>query len=230
VGKRIVAGATSRFEKGKTGPHYREIVGVVGNVRQSPFSRDPEAIYYTPYRQMPWQAPTLLVRTTAGSTPNDVRRAVARLDPNVPVDVRTMQSVFDVTLTAPRLATWLMGSFAAIGLLLTATGLYGLLSYAVLRRTRELGVRLALGASRGRIVGHVLTRALVLVSAGIGLGSLGAVAVTALLRNVVFVPAASGPLPFLGVVGVILLTAAVAAALPARRAASIDPTRALRAE
>jgi putative ABC transport system permease protein len=229
IGKRIETGATSRFETGGV-PYYREIVGVVGNVRQSPFGREPEAIHYVPYRQMPWQAPTLLVRTTMESTPSDVRRAVAALDPNVPVDVRTIESLFDRSLAGPRLATWLMGSFAGIGLLLTATGLYGLLSYAVLRRTRELGVRLALGASRGRIVGHVVSRALILVGVGLGFGSLGAALVTRLLRNVVFVPAASGPLPFIGVVGAIVLTATLAAAIPARRAASIDPTLALRNE
>jgi putative ABC transport system permease protein len=230
VGKRIATGATSRFETGD-GPYYREIVGVVGDVRQSPLGRDPEPIYYVPYRQMPWQSPTLLVRTATTSTASDVRRAVAALDPNVPVyDVRPMQELFDRGLAAPKLATGLMGSFAGIGLLLTATGLYGLLSYSVLRRTREIGVRLALGASRARIVGQVLARALLLVAIGLSIGGVGAAVVTRLLRGLIFVPAAGGPLWFAAVAGVIVLTAAAAVALPARRAASIDPTLALRNE
>ena len=225
IGKRIATGATSRFEKGE-GPHYREIVGVVGNVRQSPLGRDTEPIYYVPYRQMPWQAPTLLVRTTTASTPTDVRRAVAALDPNVPVEVRTVQSVFDESMTAPRLATWLMGSFAGIGLLLTATGLYGLLSYAVLRRTREIGVRLALGASRGRIVGQVVSRALVLVGVGLAIGSFGAMAVSSLLRRVIVrARRRAGRCDSWPSSAVIVLTAALAAAR-SRAARGVDRSHA----
>ena len=229
IGKRISTGATSRFETDGR-PHYREIVGVVGNVRQSLLGRNPEPIYYVPYRQMPWTAPSLLVRTTLASTPADVRRLVASFDPNVPVEVRTIQSVFDSSLTAPRIGAWLMSGFAAIGLLLTATGLYGVLSYAVLRRTREIGVRIALGASRTRVVGEVLRRAFILVGVGLVLGGAGAVAVSVLLGKLLVVPASGAALRLGAEAALIVLTAAAAAFVPARRAASIDPTQALRSE
>lgn len=229
LGRRVVAGATSRFETG-AGPHPREIVGIVGNVRQSPLGREAEPIYYVPYRQMPWSAPNFLVRTTLPATAADVRRLVAVMDSNVPVEVREVQRVFEENLTAPTLATWLMGSFAGIALLLTATGLYGLLSYAVLRRTREIGVRLALGATRARIIRRVVLRALMLVGIGLALGSVGAAAVASLLQSVLVAPPSGGPWRVALVIGIIALTTALAAALPARRAASIDPVSALRSE
>jgi putative ABC transport system permease protein len=229
LGKRVAAGAISRFEKGE-GPHYREIVGIVGNVRQSALGRDPDPIYYVPYRQMPWGAPNILVRTTLASTVTDVRRAVAALDPNVPVDVRPVSSVFESVITPPRIAAWLLGSFAAIGLLLTATGLYGVLSYAVLRRTREIGVRMALGANRTRIVGQVLRRAFVLVAVGLVVGGAGAAAVSTLLGKLIVLPATGAPARVALEAAVLVLTAAAAAFVPARRAATIDPTQALRSE
>lgn len=229
LGKRIASGATSRFEKGE-GPHYREIVGIVGNVRQSPLGREPDAIYYVPYRQMPWGEPTLLVRTALASTTADVRRAVAALDPNVPVEARTVTSIFESTIAPPRIAAWLMGSFATIGLFLTATGLYGVLSYAVLRRTREIGVRMALGADKTTIVGQVLRRAFILVASGLILGGGGAAAVSALLGKVIVLPETGAVARVALEAVVILITAGAAAFVPARRAASVDPVRALRAE
>jgi ABC-type antimicrobial peptide transport system permease subunit len=124
----------------------------------------------------------------------------------------------------------LLASFAAIALLLTVVGLYGVLSYAVVRRMRELGVRIALGASRGMIVGMVLKQAMLLVLAGISIGLAGAYAASRLMSQMLFGVRAGDPV-LLGIAcGVILITAALAAYLPARRAASIDPMRALRIE
>ena len=124
-----------------------------------------------------------------------------------------------------------MASFAAVGLLLTATGLYGLLAYAVSRRTREIGVRMALGASRSTIVTMILRRALMLIAIGTVLGSAGAVAGQALIRRMVLAVDASHPVAWIaGATAIVVLTALVAAWPPAARAASIDPTTALRAE
>jgi ABC-type antimicrobial peptide transport system permease subunit len=125
----------------------------------------------------------------------------------------------------------LMGSFAAIGLLLTATGLYGLLSYTVARRTREIGVRVALGATRRSIVSMILGRALRLIAAGTALGAAGMLAAQPLLRQLIEAFDPPHPAGWLAAaVATVTITAIAAAYPPARRAASIDPTEALRLE
>jgi ABC-type antimicrobial peptide transport system permease subunit len=123
-----------------------------------------------------------------------------------------------------------MGSFAAIALLLTVTGLYGVLSYMVAKRRREIGVRIALGAGRGEVIGIVLRRAALLVTAGLILGSAGAFGVGRLLSNVLFGVPAGIPIIVAGACCVMAITSAVAAIVPAARAASVDPIQALRSE
>jgi ABC-type antimicrobial peptide transport system permease subunit len=162
----------------------------------------------------------------------DIRRIAAELDAQVPVHgVKTLTAMFATGMAAPRFLTVLMSSFAAIGLMLTATGLYGLLSYAVSRRTREIGVRVALGASRGSVVSMILGRALMLIAIGTALGAVGMLAGRALLQRLIFLFDAPHPLAWLvAAVAMVALTAVAAAYPPARRAASIDPTTALRVE
>jgi predicted permease len=233
IGKRIISGAGSQRDPRNT-TVLREIVGITGNARQSLRGRDAEPIYYFPYEQLPWGPPSLVVRTALpeAGIANDVRRIVASLDPQVPVhDFRTVTSLLSAGRAAPRFQTLLMTSFAAVGLLLTATGLYGLLAYAVSRRTREIGVRMALGASRSTIVTMILRRALMLIAIGTALGGAGALAGQALIRRLVVAVDASHPAAWLaGATAIVVLTALVAAWPPAARAASIDPTTALRAE
>lgn len=210
----------------------REIVGVVGNARQSPVAFAPEPIYYLPFRQMPWGA-SVIVR---GAVPPAalvpaLRRAVSAIDGQVAVhDVRTFDHVLEDGIAAPKLVGWLMGSFAVIALTLTATGLYGLLAYGVHRRTREFGVRMALGARRSTIVGVVTAEALRLVAIGLAIGGLGVAATDVLVRS--RLPHDAPALPMLlGVAcGVMVLTALLSSAIPARRAAGVDPTEALRSE
>ena len=234
IGKRIASGAMSNRDARSGGPVFREIVGIVGNARQSPAGRDPEPIYYFPYKQMPWGPPAVIVRATlpVETIVPDIRRIVAGLDPQVPVhDVNTMTAIFTRGMAPPRFLTVLMSSFAGIGLLLTATGLYGLLSYSVSRRTREIGVRVALGATRRSIVSMVLGRALMLIAIGTALGGAGMLAGQALLTRLIALLDAPHPLAWMAAaVAAVTLTAVAAAYLPARRAASIDPTTALRME
>jgi putative ABC transport system permease protein len=234
LGKRIASGATSNRDARNGGPVFREIVGIVGNARQNPGGRDPDPIYYFPYKQLPWGPPSILVRTTvpAETIVPDIRRIVAALDPQVPVhDVNTMAAIFSRGMAPPRFITVLMTSFAAVGLLLTATGLYGLLSYAVARRSREIGVRVALGASRHSIVSMILGRALLLIAIGTALGGAGMLAGRALLYQVIALLDVPHPLAWMAAaVATVTLTAIAAAYPPARRAASIDPTVALRME
>jgi putative ABC transport system permease protein len=230
IGKRIKPGATSRRDNGSVS---REIIGIVGNARQELLATHPEPIYYFPYKQLPWGAPSLVVRSNLESAAleSSSRRIVAELDAEVPVhSVRSFEDVLSRGLMAPQLEMLLIGSIALIALLLTATGLYGILSYSVLRRTREIGVRVALGAPRAWIVSMVVRQVLTLVMTGIILGSLTGVAANAVLRHRLGM---TGPplAPLLALACFLMaLTAAFASYVPARRAASIDPTEALRNE
>jgi putative ABC transport system permease protein len=211
----------------------REIVGVVGNARQTPTAPRPEPIYYFPFKQMPWGPPKLILRTTVPPLTLEptMRQLVMDFDKEVPIsDTTTLDALLARGQTGARLSTLFMSAFALMALLLTAVGLYGVLSYAVLRGTREIGVRIALGATRGRVIGMMLRRALVLVLIGIPIGLIGAFAAVRLLTHVIADPAASSPLLLLPTCAIVAATATLAAYLPARRAASIDPTRALRTE
>jgi hypothetical protein len=136
--------------------------------------------------------------------------------------VETFDRILSSGVAAPRFQVLLMGSFAAIALLLTATGLYGVLSYAVLRRTREIGLRIALGASRSAILTMVIGRAMTLTSIAVPIGVAGAAATGAMLRPLVYVPGSASPLLLAVACAVVAATAIVAALVPARRAASID--------
>jgi len=224
VGKRIEPGAT-----GVHGTRLHEIVGVVGNAKQSTLDQESDPIYYFAYRQLPWFPPPIIVRTDKPQAiESSIRSLVADLDPEVPVfGVNTMTDVQWQTLAAPRFLTTFLGAFAAIALTVSAVGLYGVLAYAVAKRTREIGVRMALGATTRGITAMVLRRAAILVGAGLVVGGLGAALSTRLLSTVL--PGlVSHPAPQLALtLAIVLCTAAMAAYLPARRAASVDPITAL---
>jgi putative ABC transport system permease protein len=228
IGKRMMPGGTSR-----KGSRFHEIVGIVGNARQSSLGPHPEPIYYVPYKQLPWGPPSLVVRTAVppASLDGEIRRVVTALDKEVPTyDLDTFDRVFHTSIAGSRFTLLLLGSFAVMSLLLSAIGLYGVLAYAALRRRREIGVRVALGATRQRVITMLLRRALTLVMIGVPVGVAGALATSRLLKSVVSESAPSDPRLLVLTCAVVVLTAAVAAYLPARRAALVDPVRALRIE
>lgn len=229
VGKRMQPGASTRDGQAP----MRQIIGVVGNARQSALEAAADPIYYLPYQQLPWFVPPIVMKTSTApdAMESAVRAAVASIDKEIPIyDVQPLEDILGAAIARPRFQMLLLASFAGIALALTVVGLYGVLAYSVSKRTREIGVRVALGASRMMVQKMVLQQALFLVAAGVVLGLAGALAAGQLLTSMLYGVSPRNPLLLAIACSAITLTAAVAALLPARRAASIDPMQALRSE
>jgi len=207
-----------------------EIVGVVGDTKFGFLRRDDQPMAYMPLAS---EGATFAVRTgiaPAALMPT-VRNAVNSVDPNLPiVRLRTQTDSIDRLLFNERLMARLLSLFAAVGLALACIGLYGLLAYEVGRRTREIGIRTALGAQRRHIASIVVRRGIVLVVAGALGGCIAALAVTRLLTSLLYDVKPADPLTFALTAGLLLLVGIMACLLPARRAATVDPMQALRSE
>jgi predicted permease len=226
IGRRIGCGLDT--------PKFMTIVGVVGDVRSYDPSRPPSPEIYMPYEQHPLTATTLaLVARTAGD-PTSIARTfsetIRALNPDVPVRTTTMTDALSYSVAAPRFRTLLVSAFAAVALLLAVAGVYGVIAYAVSRRTSEIGVRMAMGAAAGDILRLVMGEGLRLAAAGIAIGCALAAAVAQLLRGMLFGVGPADPLVFAIVPIALLATAAAATAVPALRAARVDPIQALRTE
>ena len=230
LGKRITPGARGPGDHKET---LREIVGVVGSAKQFAMEAAPQPIYYFPYKQLSWQPPVVVLRTAVPprSLEAAIRKEMTTLDPTVPVfQVRTMEDLLSTQVAEPRFHTVLLGCFAGISLLITLIGLYGVMAYSVARRTHEIGVRIALGASRSTVLSMVLKRAVVLLAAGLALGLVASLAADRLLKSMLFSVSPLDP-AVLGLSGLLVaLTGLLAAYLPARRAAAMDAAVALRYE
>ncbi|MEP7363467.1 MAG: ABC transporter permease [Acidobacteriota bacterium] len=228
LGRRITPGAT-----GKRGTRMHEIIGIVGDARQSALGRQPDPIYYFSYAQLSWCCPSVLVRSDGdpSSLQTAVVSVVAELDPQLPVfETQVLSDQLDRATTGPRFVVTVLGGFAALAQMLTLVGLYGVLAYSVERRRRELGLRMALGAGREKVIGLVVRKVAVLVFIGVAFGLAGSLATGQLLAQILYETKPSDPL-LLGVTcGLVALTAELGAYVPARRAARIDPAEALRAE
>jgi ABC-type antimicrobial peptide transport system permease subunit len=160
-----------------------------------------------------------------------LRRIVAAADPDQPVAaVRTMDEILDLDVADRHQQMVLLGSFAALALLLASIGLYGVLSYVVLQRSRELGLRMALGATAGSVMRMVVARGLTLTAMGLAIGLALAWALTRTLENLLYGVAAGDPATFGSVVGLLALIALAACYIPARRASRLDPIAVLRAD
>lgn len=208
---------------------WREVVGVVGDVKQNTQADDATPQLYVPSRQSPWFFTTVLVRAS-GTSAAAIQNAMRRADPTLTMSVSTMEEQMARAATQPRLRTALFGLFAAVALGLSAFGIYASMAFTVGQRTREIGVRMALGAAPAGILGWVLGRAAMLAGAGIVAGLIGALGLTQLLRGALYGVSPTDPL-VLGALLLILPAIALAAAfLPALRAARLNPTQALQQE
>jgi putative ABC transport system permease protein len=229
LGKRITSGAGAPGQ----GPAPEEIVGVVGSAKLFALDAEPRPIYYFPYKQLPWQPPVVLLRTAVPpqTLETAIREQVAALDPAVAVfQVSTMDELLATQITEERFHTLLFGCFAGLALLLTTVGLYGVMAYSVTRRTREFGVRIALGAGRSEVLSMVLKQAVALLGTGLALGLIASLATSRLLHSLLFGVSSLDP----GVLALsallVAFTGLLAAYLPARRATKVDPILALRHE
>jgi putative ABC transport system permease protein len=213
------------------------VVGVVADIRQRGLDQDVKPMIYAPFQQE--RATPFLLRfvsfvartSTPASVVEGIRAEIRRAAPDLPIaGMATMDEALAASVAAPRFRTLLLGLFATAATLIATCGLYGLMAYAVTQRRREIGVRMALGATRHDVLRLVLTRALRIVVAGLILGLAGAAGVTRVLQTFLFGVTPTDPLVFTAVTLLLLAVGLIAAWLPARRATRIDPWDALRAE
>jgi len=223
VGKRI------SFDQGET---WVQIVGVVGDVREFGLDKPPVDELYTPMAQTPSPG-NLLVRTAADPTSvaAQVRQAIREIDPDAAVtNVETLEQARSDSLNTRRLTANLLGLFASLALVVAVAGIGGILALTVSQRVREIGIRVALGAKPANVLGMVISQGMSLVLAGLGLGLVGALLLTGLLRTFLFEVTPTDPATFLGVATLLAAAALIACYVPAQRAARIDPIAALRTE
>jgi len=214
-------------------PEQWQIVGVVGDVHHNSLTKSATPEIYLPYQQNSWNWGNFLVRTSVppSSLVDSFRREVKGIDKTVPItNVLPLNQAISETVTQPRFYTFLFALFGAIGLLLTLTGVYSLISYTVAQRTQEIGIRVALGASRQHVVRLILRQGAVLAIVGSLVGLLVSFWLTRLIANLLFEVKPTDFIPFGLATLVLIVSALLASYLPARRATKVDPLVALKCD
>jgi putative ABC transport system permease protein len=211
----------------------RQVVGVVGDVKQRDLSEPstPTVYYYS--RERSWGRATLVIRTSLPPTAlaQPVVAAIHAIDPEQPVeDIRTMEQVIDSRLTSQRFSALLLGIIAGAALLLASVGIYAVLSYIVRGRTREIGIRTALGARTADVLRMVIVEGMWPTLVGIAAGTIAAMASARVMETLVFGVSASDPLTLAAVAATLAVVALMASLVPAYRAVRLDPARVLRAD
>jgi putative ABC transport system permease protein len=216
-------------------PRWFQIVGIVGDVKHAGLEQDTDPEAYMPYPQAPFRGNArrlaIVVRTRSplATMAPLLRSVVVELDRNQPIGkVSTMEDSIAASVAPRRLNLWLVGAFALVALVLTAAGLYGVMSYLVAQRTREIGVRMALGASPASVLVLMLRQAGTMMVLGIGIGLAGALALTSTLSSLLFGVTSKDPAIYAGVSLLLALVALLAIAVPSSRATRVDPLSALR--
>jgi putative ABC transport system permease protein len=223
IGKRF------SFDNGTT---WITVVGVVGNVKQYGLDKDSSQEIYGPIAQTPFGS--FLVVKTKGAALQEAKRmrdVVHKVDAETAIDqVKTLQQALDDSVASPRETTWLLAVFAVLALVITAAGLTGVMALAVTQRTREIGIRIALGATRVRILAMMMRQALTLMLVGLAVGLAGALMLNKVIRSLLFATPGADPLTFIAVACLLTLVGAAACLFPSLTATGIDPTLTLRKE
>lgn len=215
-------------------PLQGDIVGVVADVKQTSLADAPVPQFWIAYDQ--WPVPdemSVVLHTTRDehSVVPEVRRALHELDPDLAVaHVETLDEILADSVAQPRFYMLLLTAFAVVAILLAAIGIYGVIAYLVGQRKREIGIRIALGASPSRVVRMVVTEGVAMVAIGIAVGVVGAVALTQLMRALLFLTKPTDPITYILVTLVLAAVALIASSVPALRAANVDPSLAMRTD
>jgi putative ABC transport system permease protein len=207
-------------------------VGIVGDVKHWSLGEEYAPELYMPLAQAASSTLHLVVRSSADASPSAelLRAALLGIDAGQPVTVERLASLVDASVSQPRFRALLFGFFAALALLLAVIGVYGVIAYRVSQRTREIGVRLALGAGRANIMAAVAGQGVALTGVGVVIGLVGAFWLTRFLQGMLYRVSPTDALTFLGVSALLAVTALFACIAPARRAAKVDPVLAMRGE
>ena len=230
IGKRIHPGISTWNDEDST---MREIIGVVADIHNRALNADPKPVYYLPQSQVPFTELAMVVKTSNDphALISSATREVQAMDSELPVfSVKTMDEYVSSSVAAPRFNTTLLSIFAAVALVLTIIGLYGVMSYSVAQRTNEIGIRMALGAQTRDVLGMIVKDGVKIVGIGLLLGIGGALLLTRLLETLLFGVTTRDPVTFLFIAALLSLVAMLACCIPAFRATRVDPLEALRCE
>ncbi|MEO8028160.1 MAG: ABC transporter permease [Bryobacteraceae bacterium] len=227
IGKRI------HFGGAKATAPWETVVGVVGRVKQYTLDADSRMAFYRPQTQAAVRALSIVIRNNAdaGKLTAAVKNEIKAIDPDLPLYyIRTMAERVDESLARRRFSMTLLGIFAGLALALAAVGIYGVMAYLVTQGTREIGIRMALGATQGGILAMILKQGLAIAAVGLSLGLVGAFALTRFLGSLLFGVSPTDGLTFVAIAGILGFVALLASYVPARRAARIDPMVSLRCD
>ena len=229
IGKHIKPGISTDEDE----PAMREIVGVVADVRNRDLNSDLRPGFFVPHTQIPFSQMTMVVKTNGEPTSlvNAVQNEVHAMDRELPVfNVKTMDEYISASVAAPRFNATLLVIFAAVALILTIVGLYGVMSYSVAQRTNEIGIRMALGAQTGDVLRLIVSQGFKLVLIGLGIGLAAALALMTIISSLLFGVTTKDPFTFGAVAVLLAVISLLACYIPARRATRLDPLHALRYE
>jgi putative ABC transport system permease protein len=226
IGKRI------NFGNNPEQTPWVTIVGIVGNVRHLGLDIEPRPEVYRPYPHNPLGSPIIGLRTSArpDTIVAVVRSGIRSVESEMPLTINTIDQLIDLSLAQRRFSMLLLGAFAALAMILSIVGIYGVMSYSVTQRTREIGLRMALGAESRQVLGMIVGEGFILALAGIAIGVAGSVAVTRVMTSMLFGITATDPATFAATSLALLIVAMAACYMPARRATKVDPNVALRYE